>query len=264
MLGDTMSEPATAISIRYNVAPSREAWELPEGPVPESTTHHDAAEHIEQVLEEWVRRTGRNARIVYSLAVKWDPGHRGRGVDPDVCVLEPPPEEEHLRSLRTWEPGHVVPRVCFEVVSENHPYKDYAEVPERYAAMGTAELVVFDPLRAGPVALGGPVLLQIWRRTDASTFERVYFGEGPAFSAELGAWLHPDGARLRFTDDREGTRPWLTPLERALADTERALTDKDRERDEKERALTDKDRERTLREAAERRIRELEEKLGGR
>jgi hypothetical protein len=175
-----MSEPASAIFIRYAVEPSREAWE---------------------------------------------------------------PPEPHLSSLRSWESGHVAPRVCFEVVSESHPYKDYAEVPERYAAMGTFELVVFDPLRAGPVALGGPVLLQIWRRTDASTFERVYFGEGPAFSAELGAWLHPDGARLRFTDDREGTRAWLTPLERALSAT---------------------DRERTLREAAERRIRELEEKLGER
>jgi hypothetical protein len=123
----------------------------------------------------------------------------------------------------------VIPRLCFEVVSENHPYKDYAEVPERYAAMGTRELVVFDPLLAGPVALGGPVPLQLWRRTDASTFERVYFGEGPAFSEELGAWLKPDGLRLRFSDEREGTRPWPTALERA-----------------------------------EQRIRELEEKLGGR
>jgi hypothetical protein len=229
MLGDTMSEPATAISIRYAVAPSREAWELPEGPVPESTTHDEAVDHIKDTLVEWVARTGKVARVVRNLAVRWDPAHRGRGVDPDVCVLEPPPEEEHLRSLCTWKPGHVVPRVCFEVVSENHPYKDYAEVPERYAAMGTRELVVFDPLLAGPVALGGPVLLQIWRRTDPRTFERVYSGEGPAFSEELGAWLRPDGARLRICDDREGTLPWLTALE-----------------------------------VAERRIRELEEKLGGR
>jgi len=230
MLGDTMSEPApaTGISLRYAVAPSREAWELPEGPVPESTTHRDAADDIKQVPDEWVRRTGRSARIVCNLAIGWDLAHRGRGVDPDVCVLEPPPSDPHIRSLRTWDPGHVVPRICFEVVSESHPYKDYAEVPERYAAMGTRELVVFDPLLAGPVALGEPVPLQIWRRTDASTFERVYSGEGPAFREERGAWLHPDGPLLRFTDDREGTRPWLTALERALADKERALADSDR------------------------------------
>jgi Uma2 family endonuclease len=259
-----MQEPASAISIRYTVQPSREAWELPEGPVPESTTHDRAVDHIKHTLEEWVLRTGRAARVVRNLAVKWDRRWPGRGVDPDVCLLEPPPVEEHLASLRAWEAGHVVPRLCFEVVSESHPYKDYREIQERYAAMGTRELIVFDPLKAGPVALGGPVLLQVWRRTDPGTFERLYFGDGPAHSAELGAWLRADGERLRFSDDRDGSRPWLTSLERERAEKERERTEKERERTEKERERAEKERERALREAAELRLTELERRLAER
>jgi hypothetical protein len=123
-------------------------------------------------------------------------------------------------------------------VSPNHPHKDYAEVPEKCAAAGVGELVVFDPKLAGPRTGGGPHLLQLWRRLPDDSFVRLQAGSAPAFSQVLGAWWFPveRGQRLGISDDEDGQRPWLT-----LEQTERAA---------KEDAL--------------RRITELEDELAGR
>lgn len=243
-----MPEPSVpAISVHYAVRLASDAWICPEGSVPESTTHDRAVTRLSLVLGEWAKATGRNVRIVRNLAIRWLKDRPAIGIDPDVSILDPAPAEAHLRSLRTWEPGHIVPRLAFEVVSENHPYKDYATVQDRYAAMGIRELVVFDPLLAGPPALGGPVLLQIWRREGGGVLERVHFGDGPAFCEQLQAWLHPSTTSLEIADDREGTRFWQTGEER--------------ERAEKERERAERERERAERVAAEQRIAELERKL---
>lgn len=61
-------------------------------------------------------------------------------------------------------------------------YKDYSVLQDRYAALGTRELVVFDPLLSGPPSLGGPVSLQVWRRDPTFGFERVHFASDPAYS----------------------------------------------------------------------------------
>jgi hypothetical protein len=37
------------------------------------------------------------------------------------------------------EGGHVVPRLAIEVVSQSHPYKDYAVVQDKYAAARASE-----------------------------------------------------------------------------------------------------------------------------
>lgn len=240
-LGGEMPEPSVpAIAVRYAVPAASDAWICPEGPVPESTTHYGAASRLGLLLDEWARVKRQDARIARNLALRWVRDNPKIGIDPDVCVLDPAPAETHLRSLRTWEPGHVAPLLAFEVVSENHPNKDYATIQDRYAALGIRELAVFDPLLAGPRALGGPVLLQIWRRSDAGVLERVYFGEGPAFSEQLQAWLHPTRTNLEIADDREGRMLWQTGEERERAE---------------------KERERAARIAAEERVMELERKL---
>jgi hypothetical protein len=154
-----------------------------------------------------------------------------------------------------WLDGHVAPPLCFEIVSRNHPYKDYAAVQDRYADMGTHELVVFDPLLAGPAALGGPVALQLWRRDTFGVLERVHFGTQPVFSEVLDAWLRPEGRLLGIADDFAGKSPWRTGEERERAE-------KERERAEKERERAEKERERAAREALERRVAELEAKAG--
>jgi hypothetical protein len=162
--------------------------------------------------------------VARDLAVRWDRTHPQIGVNPDVCLIEPaPPEGDEIESLCAWKPGHRVPRFALEIVSKNHPYKDYNEAPDKYAACGTEELAVFDPLLAGPVAGGGPHLLQLWRRDPGGAFVRIHAGGGPAWSEVLGAWLHVrDGKAVRITNDEAGLDVWHTREEAARAREEGA------------------------------------------
>jgi Putative restriction endonuclease len=245
---------SAAIAVRYSVRAVPDTWVLPEGTVPQSVPHNTAARHIEDVLIEWAIRTRGNVMVARELALRWLEQAPQIGIDPDVCLLMPPPPEgEDLSALCLWKPGHVAPPLCFEVVSANHPHKDYAGIQDRYASLGTRELVVFDPLLAGPAALGGPVRLQVWRRDELGVFERVHFSDEPAYSTVLDAWLLPQERALEISDDRQGTRIWPTAAGRLQRDNERERAEKERERAEKE-------RERAAREALELRVAELEAK----
>jgi Uma2 family endonuclease len=212
-----------SVSIRYPVRPNPEAWVIPEGPVPESTAHSAAVLGIFELLSAWAARRGGRARVARNLAVRWLEEHPSTGIDPDVCVLEPAPEafDDDLASLCLWKVGHAPPRLCVEVVSASHPYKDYTAIQERYAALGTQELLVFDPLLYGPRSLGGPVPLQLWRRDSIGTFERVHFGSEPVYSQVLDLWCIADARALVLSEDRAGSRRLLTELEAARAELER-------------------------------------------
>ncbi len=162
--------------------------------------------------------------------------------------------------MRLWKAGHTAPPLSLEVVSDNHPYKDYVEVPERYAAFAR-ELVVFDPRLIGPKALGGPYAIQVWAR-DGGVFERRYAGPGPVFCDTLSAWLLVDDGLPQIADDRAGQQRWLTQEDYQRTEKERERTEKERERAEKEQALIDAERERTRRLDVERRLAALEQRLG--
>jgi hypothetical protein len=225
-----------------------EEWVLTEGTVPESIKHDDEAGRIKLILEAWARRSSQPTRIARNLAIRWLEADPRIGIDPDVCVLAPPPPDvEAVKSLRLWVPGHVPPRLCFEIVSENHPHKDYRDVHERYAAIRTDELVVFDPELCGPRALGGPVLLQQWRR-NGELFERVHFGDGPVHSPLLDAWIFARDGHLLFAEDRDEQRRWLTGEEY--------------ERSQKEYERSQKELERARRVELERQLEELRTKTG--
>jgi hypothetical protein len=212
--------PAT-VQLSYPVQKIPESWVLTEDKVPESFAHDEVVADLRDLLRDWVGRSPRQLRVARNLGVRFVEADPRIGIDPDLCVLEPPPPDAlKLGSLRTWLAGHVPPRLCFEIVSPNHPHKDYLHIQDRYAVMGTEELVVFDPLLCGPRSLGGPVLLQRWQRA-GSLFERSHFGNDPVYSEVLGAWLLPSGMRLGIADDREGTRPWATVAERGRAEKER-------------------------------------------
>jgi len=255
------------VSLRYPVSPDLEAWVLPEGKVPESTTHHATVYRIYGLLLAWVDRCRgeRSLRIASDLAVRWLQEHPRTGADPDVCVLEPAPADfDDLNSLKLWEPGRVPPRLAIEVVSTNFPHKDYGRIQERYAAMGVEELVVFDPLLSGPRSLGGPVPLQLWRRDATGAFERVQFGADPVHSGVLDAWFIANGRDLDISDDRLGKRCWLTGGERAeaaQAQAEQARTQAEQAQAQAEQAQAEAERERQARLDVERRLSELESKL---
>lgn len=223
----SMSAPHDArVYLRYEVPRTRPDWTLPEEPVPESQPHDQTLDLLKALLLAWVARTRLSALVARNLAVRWDEAHPQVGLDPDLCVVAPrPPDADALKSLRTWKPGQSTPLLAIEVVSANHPYKDYVVAPEKYAACGVGELWVFDPHLEGPTHAGGPWRIQIWRR-EGDGFTRVYAGDGPAWSEAAGGWLFAtaDGERLRVSEDEAGTRWWRTAeeAEREAKEAERA------------------------------------------
>ena len=231
MVAHVVPEDGRLIRLSYRVARASEVWTIPEEPLPESQTHDLVLDMLKALLLAWASKRG--AQVARNLAVRWDEAHPNVGANPDLCVIEPrTPEGDALTSLCLWKPGHAVPPLVVEVVSENRPGKDYASAPERYAACGVGELWVFDPLMVGPAIHGGPVRLQVWTRDESGSFDRVYAGDGPARSPLLNAWLiaTAEGQKLRIADDPDGLHLWLTGEEHERAQ-------KERERAEKEHAL---------------------------
>jgi Uma2 family endonuclease len=258
-----MAQPAPSLAPRvvcYDGAPPPPSWDLDDTPMPEARPHDQAAELVRQVLESAAEREGRRWYwVARNLALRFYEARPKVGVDPDVALYEPPPPgAELLSSVRTWEPGHSAPKVALEVVSEGNAAKDYGdEGLSRYAASGTGELWVFDPLLAGPREGGGPYRLQVWVRDGRNQLVRVYAGPGPARSPYLGAWLvvTNEGQRLRVSDDRTGRRLWLTAKEAALAAKERAQAAEAAERAAREAERAAKERAQAA-EAAERAAKE--------
>jgi hypothetical protein len=208
-----------AAIVRYPVAEFSDSWLIPEEPVPESAWHDRCLEVFRGLLDAWVSSTGRNAAVFRDIAIQARREKPRVGWNPDVCLVEPAPAgAQELESMRLWE--HAAPLLAFEAVSPNHPFKDYAIIPEKCAIAGVGELCVFDPLLAGPRAQGGPWLVQLWRRAPDRGFERVYAGDDAVESAVLGAFLVPDRASrtLRIAGRATGEEPWLTPAEQARRD----------------------------------------------
>ncbi len=229
---------SSRVAVQYSLPQSLPEWELPEVPVPESPEHDEIADRLKYLLLAWLARSGRGGTVRRNLAIRWDANNPRVGVDPDVCWIDAPPPgffDGELDSLRLWLPGHRVPPLAIEIVSRNHPYKDYGRVQEKYAVVGVQELWVYDPRRFGPRSLGGPVLLQVWVRSPSGVLVRRHYGDEPARSDLVDAWLFPEaGDHLRIAEDRQGRKPFQTLEEQAnaLADEERARADREKARAE--------------------------------
>lgn len=241
-----MSSVAKRVEVSLEVPITSARWELDddEARMPENPLQVAICDLLKLILVAWCRRRGADALVSGNVAVRWDAEHPRVGVDPDVYLVEPsPPLGLRDKSLRTWVKGHAAPRVAVEVVSDATAAADYHEKPNKYAASGTRELWVFDPLMRGPPD-GEPFRLQVWRRNKRGAFRRVYAGDGPARTEELDAWLvvTDGGLRLRIADDEEGVALWRTgeEAERAAKETERAA--KEAERAAKEAALAEVER----------------------
>lgn len=204
------------VRLVLDVAVDEDRWILSEENLPESIQHRESTDLLRFVLLAWKVRSRRDALVAANLACRWVRDNPRIGVDPDIALIEPaPPGAETLRSLRTWEEGHAPPRFAVEIVSATSPNKDYVAAPAKYAALGTRELVIFDPEMLGPAGTDGPHVLQIWRRRDdPAGMTRVFAGKGPAPSEELQGWLVPtSGGMLRIAEDAQGRSLWPTEAE---------------------------------------------------
>jgi len=230
--------------LRYALSGFSEHWTISGDPVPESAWHRECLELVKALLVAWVRRTHTNAYVYCNLALRVHADLPHVGFDPDLMLVDPAPAERgKLESLLLWRSEHRPPALVIEVVSPNHPHKDYRETPEKCAVVGVSELLVFDPTLAGPRVGAGPHLVQQWLRQPDGSFVRSHAGAGSVRSPLLAAWWQPDRDRRRLgiSDDAEGVHAWLTSEQ-----TER----------------TEKEAERAEKEAAHRRIAELETELG--
>ncbi len=239
----------------YELTPRPDRWELrDEDNVPDSVLQDEDTRELVGVLEHRIATEHLDASVGSNLAVRWDPKHPAVGVDPDVYLVEPALSPD-TTSLRLWEPGRKPLRLAIEIVSQSTADTDYLDKPERYAANGTRELWIFDPLGFGPSvdAYGGPYRLQVWRRVAKGRFKRIFAGDGPAYSRELAAWIvvTGDGRRLRIADDRAGTRLWPTTAEAERQAREAAEQAREAERQARETAERAREAAEKAREAAE-------------
>lgn len=221
---------APNIHLRYGSEDADKRWLMELEDVPDHPLHDAIIALLMLVLQ--FRYRDKDAFVARNLGCRWDPEDARVGVDPDIVLIEPAPPKG-LSTLRVWRPDHPAPRLAIEVVSENSATKDYLESPSRMARLGAEELWIFDPGLHGPTLddLGGPFVLQIWRRSPVEdAMKLTYAGDPPAYSPALEAWLVTvdleKGRHLRLSDDAEGTRLWPTQAEaaeeRAVAEARRA------------------------------------------
>ena len=124
-------------ALRYPVRFDPVAWVLPEGPVPQSVPHDEATERLRALIKAWARNLPRPVFVAHDLAIRFSEAHPKVGIDPDLCLLDPPPPNVgQLQSLALWKEGHAPPSLCLEIVSRGHPHKDYRDLPHRYAHVG--------------------------------------------------------------------------------------------------------------------------------
>ncbi|MBI4816767.1 MAG: Uma2 family endonuclease [Deltaproteobacteria bacterium] len=121
-------------------------------------------------------------------------------------------------------------RFAVEVVSEKWT-EDYDDAPDKYAQLGTRELVIFDA-ETSPKANPRRERLQVFRRDEVGALARVYAGPGPAWSEELQIWLVADQVDgswgVALARDAEGVELVLTESELAESEAQRAETEKQR------------------------------------
>src|SRR6202041_2064755 len=101
-------------------------------------------ELLRPLVERWYAQLGKPTFVGADQFVYYKQFHPTKVVAPDLYVLPGVPPGRRFKSWKTWKTG-VVPSLAVEVITSDDVEKDYREAPERYAELGTDELVVFDP-----------------------------------------------------------------------------------------------------------------------
>jgi hypothetical protein len=217
---------------RYVRAPR--ALHFPESAqVPESKRHLELRTLLYQIVKY---SYASSSSIGCDQFVYFDASDPARCVAPDLFVRTGVPDTA-FGSWKVWERG--TPHLAVEIISQSDAsWASWNEKLARYHALGVDELVRFDP--SAPAGSQ----LRVWDRVDEDLVERV--AEGDVAPCEvLGLWwvvCPAPGleAALRLAQDREGTQ--MLPTESEAEAKARQAAD-------------------AARQAAERRIAELEDEL---
>ncbi len=183
--------------------------------VPETRWHFELRTALFQMLQA---AFGHSAVIGSDQFLYWQPANPRACCSPDVMVRFGEPDAP-FDSWKVWERG--APQLAIELVSvADASDSSWAEKLDRYRHVGLAELVRFD-------ADDGAAPLRLWDNVDGDLVERDPAAVGFARSDVLqGFWVVVrDPARglwLRLARDAAGADLYLTPVELARADRERA------------------------------------------
>ena len=170
---------------------------------------------LQASLNAWAReqRWSPTTLIASDNFFAWVEGEPFVQVSPDIYVLDEPvytADGKFPGRWEVWRPGQAPPRFAVEIVSSNWK-KDYAINPARYDHLGVHELVLADgDAVTRDLSARGRYPFAVYRRTADDRLELAYRGPGPAYCAELGAYLcfQADsalgGPRVRVSRDTEG------------------------------------------------------------
>lgn len=213
----------------------------------QGAAHAEAVLLFVDVVSVLLDEQRRTARALWDVFVEWDPNDPRARVSPDFLLLDGQDPSISPPIWQTWLPDREPPRFALEIVSERSRTKDHDVNPLRYAALGTEELVIFDPAPREPSQH-----FKLFHRNDRGQLLLVYKGPGPAESKVLGAWLvaTDEHRNVRLARDADGRVLIPTYKEIARAAEEQARAAEEQARAEKER-----------REAAEVEIQKLREQL---
>jgi hypothetical protein len=191
--------------------------------VGEDIIHRWIIELLRPLIQRWFAERGEQAFVGADQFIYFEQYNPHRRVSPDVYVLPGVAPDTHVRSWKVWESG-IVPTFALEVASTDWE-KDYCEAPIAYEALGTQELVIFDPrfeerrdgVRWQRFLRSAEGTLSLVERTDGRTIDSVVLG------CSLRAVGVGQEVRLRLASARDTTVlfPTAEEAERQAKEAER-------------------------------------------
>jgi hypothetical protein len=195
------------------------------------------AELLRPLLAGALARQGIKAFVGADQFIYYEQYAPTQSVAPDVYVMPGLPPDVDVDCWKIWEESRAVPSFALEIVSRSNPRKDTAHSPVRHAALGTKELVIFDPRHArGRDRARFRVFRRLPKRglvqVEVTNADRVY-------SKSLRLWLRIVGegihTRIRIAQGPQGDELIPTPEERERVAREAAEAEVARLRAEIER-----------------------------
>jgi Uma2 family endonuclease len=183
--------------------------------MPEGELQRLITELLRPLLARFLAERGEVAHVGADTFFYWVRGDAKTRLAPDVYVLDGVPQRRITRVWKLWELERP-PSFALEIVSRMVG-KDYRRAPMLHRALGTRELVVFDPESSSH---RNRVRWQVWRRDGDGVLSPVLRTDADRVECtSLGCWLRAvgdgDDVRLRPATGSKGRDLVPTSDERA-------------------------------------------------